>query len=69
LGVGIAVQSYDGRLFFGITADAQAAPDANRLRDYLQTSFRELCRAAGIKKSRRPPAAAPNSTRIAATAD
>jgi diacylglycerol O-acyltransferase len=56
LGVGVAVQSYDGRLFFGLTADAQAAPDVTRLRDYLKTAFRDLCRAAGIQKTRRKPA-------------
>jgi WS/DGAT/MGAT family acyltransferase len=69
LGVGIAVQSYDGRLFFGITADAQAAPDARRLCDFLQTSFRGLCRAAGVRKPRRQAAPAPISNRVAATAD
>jgi diacylglycerol O-acyltransferase len=65
LGIGVAVQSYDGRLFFGVTADAQAAPDASRFRDYLQTSFRELCRAAGVRRSRRRGAPAPGSTRVA----
>jgi len=70
LGLGVAVQSYGGGLFFGVTADAQAAPDAHRFRDFLQTSFRELCRAAGVKKSRRRAAQpAPISTRVAATAD
>jgi len=49
LGLGVAVQSYDGKLFFGVTADAHVAPDARRLRDYILVSFRELCRAAGIK--------------------
>jgi hypothetical protein len=49
LGFGIAVQSYDGRMCFGITADAQVAPDFTRLRDYLQESNRALCRAAGSK--------------------
>jgi WS/DGAT/MGAT family acyltransferase len=53
LGVGIAVQSYNGKMFFGLTADAQAAPDVTRLRDYLKASFTDLCRAAGIKKPRR----------------
>lgn len=61
LGVGCAVQSYDGKLFFGLTADAGVAPDVHRLRDYLRVSFEELCRAAGIRKTapraqRRAPA-------------
>jgi diacylglycerol O-acyltransferase len=52
LGVGIAVQSYDGRLFFGLTADALVAPDVIRLRNFIQAAFRDLCHAAGLKKSR-----------------
>jgi hypothetical protein len=53
LGVGVAVQSYDGRLFFGLTADAHVVPDVARLRDYIQVSFRELCKAAGVKPAPR----------------
>jgi diacylglycerol O-acyltransferase len=48
LGIGIAAQSYNGSIYFGLTSDAQAAPDAWRLRDYIQGSFRDLRRAAGI---------------------
>jgi len=54
LGVGVAVQSYDGKLFFGVTADAHVAPDAERLRDYIMTSFHELAKAAGVKPAPRP---------------
>jgi diacylglycerol O-acyltransferase / wax synthase len=56
LGVNCAVQSYDGRLFFGLTADAHACPDVDRLRNFLLVSFGELCRSAGLKKPRRRPA-------------
>jgi diacylglycerol O-acyltransferase len=49
----IAVQSYDGKLFFGLTADAHVVPDVHRLRDFILTSFRELCHAAGIKSPER----------------
>ena len=49
LGLGVAVQSYDGKLFFGLTADAHVAPDVARLRDYIQACFRDLCKAAGVK--------------------
>lgn len=51
LGVGIAVQSYDGRLQFGLTTDTVAAPDANKLSDFIHISFEELARAAGARKS------------------
>jgi diacylglycerol O-acyltransferase len=52
LGVGCAVHSYDGNLFFGFIADTGAAPDVDRLRDYLVVSFQELLRSATLKKSR-----------------
>ena len=51
LGVNCAVQSYDGKLFWGLIADTHAAPDVDRLRDFLSVSFRELCRSAGVKPS------------------
>jgi len=72
LGVGIAVQSYDGRMFFGLTADAEAAGDVSRLRDYLQASFRDLCSAAGVKRPRKDVRLRParqTAPRLAATAD
>ena len=49
LGIGCAAQSYAGKIFFGLTSDSHAAPDADRLRDYIQISFAELCRAMGVK--------------------
>lgn len=49
LGVGIAVQSYNGRMCFGLTADAVAAPDVGRLRDFIDASWSELRRAAGVR--------------------
>ncbi len=52
LGINCAVQTYNGQLSFGLIADSHAAPDVTRLRDMIQTSFRELCRAAGIRKAR-----------------
>jgi diacylglycerol O-acyltransferase / wax synthase len=50
LGVGIAAQSYDGKVFFGFTSDTHAAPDADRLRDCVRESFEELCHAAGARR-------------------
>jgi diacylglycerol O-acyltransferase / wax synthase len=52
LGVGCAVHSYDGKLCFGLIADAQAAPDVNRLRDFLVLAFHELRRSTTMKKAR-----------------
>jgi len=52
LGVGCAVQSYDGKLFFGFIADTVAAPDVDRLRDFVAQSFEELRHSAMQKKAR-----------------
>ncbi|MBZ5617479.1 MAG: wax ester/triacylglycerol synthase family O-acyltransferase [Acidobacteriia bacterium] len=68
LGIGCAVQSYDGKMFFGLTADSHAAPDVKKLRDFIQVSFRELCRAAGVKKPARRPAAARRARKAQAKA-
>ena len=54
LGVNCAVQSYDGNLYCGLTADAEVVPDAGKLRDFIQASFRELRRATGVRKAPRP---------------
>jgi WS/DGAT/MGAT family acyltransferase len=72
MGINCGVLSYDGRLYFGLAADAQAAPDVDRLREFLDQSYVELRVAAGVDKSepsesaaavpaemsRRPPAEA-----------
>jgi diacylglycerol O-acyltransferase len=52
LGVGCAVHSYDGKLCFGLIADAHAAPDVDRLRDFLVLAFHELRRSTALKKAR-----------------
>jgi WS/DGAT/MGAT family acyltransferase len=63
LGIGVAVQSYDGKMFFGLTADAEVVPDAPRMRDYIVAAFGDLCRAAGIGKAGRRPARRPPGKR------
>ena len=66
LGVGIAVQSYNGKMCFGLTADASVVADVGRLRDFIGVSWAALCRAAGVrhvpvteKPAPRPRRAAP----------
>ena len=48
VGCGCAIMSYDQRLYFGLTADAQAMPDVESLKQFLEESFVELCKAAGV---------------------
>ena len=48
VGCGCAIMSYDQKLYFGLTADAQAMPDVERLKELLDESFVELRDAAGV---------------------
>jgi WS/DGAT/MGAT family acyltransferase len=70
LGVGVAVQSYNGKMCFGLTADAIVVADVKRLRDFIRVSWEELCRAAGVRTAprraagnRRKPPAKPRAKR------
>jgi WS/DGAT/MGAT family acyltransferase len=61
LGVGCAVTSYNHMMYFGLMADAEAAPDLHRLKEFLDQSYEELRTAAGIERPqllRRPEPAA-----------
>jgi WS/DGAT/MGAT family acyltransferase len=44
-GLGIAVMSYDGRLFFGLNADFDLVPDLDRFALAVESAFRELSQA------------------------
>jgi diacylglycerol O-acyltransferase len=58
MGVGCAVTSYNQKLYFGLIADAQAAPDVDRLGDFLTEAYVELRAAAGVAPSELPTIAA-----------
>ena len=51
MGVGCAVTSYNQKLYFGLVADAQAAPDVDRLGNFLTESYVEMRSAAGVATS------------------
>jgi WS/DGAT/MGAT family acyltransferase len=64
VGCGCAIVSYDQKIYFGLTADVQAMPDVERIRDFLNESYAELLQAAGVEeirapavKDKKPPAA------------
>jgi diacylglycerol O-acyltransferase len=67
--ISIAIFSYCGRLFFGITGDYDSVPDIDVLRDGIEAGVRELVGAAGgrsggssgARKRARPRAARPRS--------
>jgi diacylglycerol O-acyltransferase len=61
MGLNCAVLTYDGRAFFGFSADVNAAPDVDRLPRIVQESFAALRKSTGVRKRRGPrpkPAAA-----------
>jgi WS/DGAT/MGAT family acyltransferase len=51
MGINCGVMSYNGRLYFGLVADAQAAPDVQALTDFLDQSYVELRVAAGVDRA------------------
>jgi diacylglycerol O-acyltransferase len=51
VGAGCAIMSYDQKLYFGLTADVQAMPDVEKLKQYLDESFLELRKAAGVPET------------------
>jgi len=55
VGCGCAILTYDQKITFGLTADVQAMPDVERLRDFLNESFAELLKAASIEKNDASP--------------
>ncbi len=48
VGCGCAIMSYDQKLYFGLTSDTQAMPDVESLKEFLEQSFVELRKAAGV---------------------
>jgi diacylglycerol O-acyltransferase len=56
MGVNCAIQSYNGKLYFGLTADSAAAPDVRRLNEFLEEAFGELRQAAGVLEPQRETA-------------
>ena len=76
LGINCAVQSYDGKLFFGLIADSDVAPDVRVMRDLVQAASERLCRAAGLRRQTRstrrshkaqsPPIVAPAALSVGA---
>jgi len=54
MGIGCGVTSYDQKLYFGLMADEQAAPDVDRLKEFLDQAYVELRAAAGVARSDLP---------------
>ena len=52
--VGVAIWSYCGDVYFGITGDWQGAPDVERLRRGIDLAFEELAKEAASTADYRP---------------
>jgi len=48
IGLGIALMSYDGRVFWGFTADYELVPDIEDFTAEIDGAFERLCAAAGV---------------------
>ncbi len=64
-GLGVALGSYDGRLFRGFNADWEIVPDLHDFVIDVERSFDELCGAAGVKRGVASPAGADPSSLLA----
>ncbi len=49
MGLGVAIMTYNGRLLYGVHADAHAVPDAEVFEEALADSFAELREIAGVE--------------------
>jgi diacylglycerol O-acyltransferase len=61
--LGIAIMSYDGRIFFGLLGDYDAMPDLDELAADLRSAIDELSAAAGVPPNGRRGRARPASRR------
>jgi hypothetical protein len=59
MGVSCGVTSYDQKLYFGLMADADCAPDVERLKEFLDQAYVELRAAAGVARSDLPQMGVP----------
>jgi diacylglycerol O-acyltransferase len=48
VGCGCAIMTYDQKIYFGLTSDVQAMPDVECLKKFLDQSFVDLRKAAGV---------------------
>jgi diacylglycerol O-acyltransferase len=77
----VAIESYNGKMYFGLAGDSAGVPDLARLRDFVDDAFEQLKQKAGLKPSakrakagrprkaeRKAAAPAPGLEKIEATA-
>jgi diacylglycerol O-acyltransferase len=60
VGISVAIESYDQMLYFALTVDKLAAPDGERMKEFLEASFVEM------RKALKVPPSSPHVTRTRA---
>jgi WS/DGAT/MGAT family acyltransferase len=50
-GVGVALFSYDGKIFWGFNGDYGTMPDLECFRQFVEDAFHDLCESAGVGKT------------------
>lgn len=63
VGVSVGIMSYDQKLFFGVSGDKNAMPDIDKFIGFLDESFAELRKAAGVAPIKPPVVEAPSVKR------
>jgi hypothetical protein len=58
-GLGVALLSYAGNLYWGVTGDWDQVPDLHHFSKAIVESFSELCDAAGVRPAVATPAKRP----------
>ncbi len=61
MGMNCAMLTYNGKAFFGFTADVNAVPDAEVLPRLLTQTFADLCREVGVQAGTNPREADPQT--------
>jgi WS/DGAT/MGAT family acyltransferase len=51
----VAIESYNGKMYFGLAGDAAGVPDLAKLRDFVDEAFEQLKRKAGLSPARKRP--------------
>ncbi len=53
MGCNVAIESYNGKMYFGLAGDSAGVPDLAKLRDFVDDAFRRLKDAAGLPRAKR----------------
>jgi diacylglycerol O-acyltransferase len=55
LGYGVAIGSYNQRMYFGLMSEPRMMPDVDLMKSYIDEAFSELLKAAGATTGAEPP--------------